>query len=356
MLAGENMKKNDQLFVQEELLFWYDREYIMLPWRKDKDPYKIWISEIMLQQTRVEAVIPYFEKFIGRLPTVNDLANVDEDELMKLWQGLGYYRRAKNLRIAANQIVDEFDSLMPKSVKKLKMLKGIGEYTSGAIASIAFDEVAPAVDGNILRIFARLFGVKDDIRKASVRKQLSLLYTPFIPKERPGDFNQALMDLGRKICISSKNPLCEDCPLASKCFTYKNDLQSEIPFLSKKKARKKEQKTIVLILNNQKVWIKKRPENGLLSSLYEYLTLDGHLKEEDIKSLVESSTNLIKELPKSTHIFSHIEWDMIAYLVETDVESVDDKGKFVAIDSLHTTYSIPTAFKTYTNWLLNKKR
>ncbi len=350
------MKKIKKTFMQEELLYWYDHEYIILPWREDKDPYKIWVSEIMLQQTRVEAVIPFFERFIKRLPTIKDLATIEEDELMKLWQGLGYYRRVKNMQIAAKQLLEDFDGVMPKSTKELMQLKGIGEYTAGAISSIAFDQVAPAVDGNILRIFARLFGVKEDIRSSKTRKELTNIYTPYIPSHRPGDFNQALMDLGRKICTPSKNPKCEECPLSSHCIAYQHDLQETIPFLSKKKARKKQQITVLIFIKNQKVWIRKRPVTGLLSSLYEYTTIDNHLDENDIINNYSLNDVIINRLPDSKHIFTHIEWDIKAYLIKTKLSKVDDVGFYVDIEELKTTYSIPTAFKTYTNWLLKKDR
>ncbi len=350
------MNKREQTLMQEELLHWYDMNYILLPWRVDKDPYKIWISEIMLQQTRVEAVIPYFDRFIKRLPTVHDLATVKEDELMKLWQGLGYYRRAKNLHIAAKQIVNEFDGELPKTKEELMTLQGIGEYTSGAIASIAYDQVAPAVDGNILRIFARLFGVKDDIRQVKIRKEITNLYTPTIPAIRPGDFNQALMDLGRKVCIPSKKPNCEECPLNTVCYAYKNNVTTEIPFLSKKKARKIQNMTILLFTNNNQIWISKRPDKGLLGSLYEYTTLSGHLTEEEIKKQFDLEDITIKKLPKSKHIFTHIEWNMIGYLIQTNKKVIHHEGQYVNLNELRTTYSIPTAFQTYTQYLLNIKK
>jgi A/G-specific adenine glycosylase len=349
------MKKKIEEFVQEELLYWYDNEYILLPWRNDQDPYKIWVSEIMLQQTRVEAVIPYFERFIKRLPTVKDLAEIEEDELMKLWQGLGYYRRVKNMQAAAKQIMQDFHGVMPKTMKDLLTLKGIGEYTAGAIASIAYDEVAPAVDGNVLRIFARLYAVKENLRNTKVRKKVGDLYKPFLPKNRPGDFNQALMDLGRKICIPSKNPRCEECPLASNCLAYRHDLQGEIPFLEKKKARKKENITILVFHKDDKIWIRKRPNEGLLSSLYEYTTLKGHKTLEEVASYGERTVKGIVKMPDSKHIFSHIEWSMIGYFVEVDQDKMDDQGMFVSMDDLKNKYSIPTAFKRYTTWLLKRK-
>jgi len=349
------MKKIEETFMQEELLYWYDNEYILLPWRQDSDPYKIWVSEIMLQQTRVEAVIPYFERFIKRLPTVRDLAEIKEDELMKLWQGLGYYRRVKNMQVAAKQIMEDYGGTLPKTKKELMSLKGIGDYTAGAIASIAYGEVAPAVDGNILRIFARLFGVKDNIRNTKVRKHLGQLYEPYIPKERPGDFNQALMDLGRKICIPSKNPRCEECPLFSKCYTYKHNLQSSIPFLEKKKARRKEKKTILVFEKDGHIWIRKRPKEGLLSSLYEYTTMDGHLSIEEVEETFTVANETISTMPSSKHIFSHIEWDMIGYYVKTNIAKVDDEGMYVSLSDIKNTYSIPTAFQAYTKWLLKKR-
>ena len=221
------------------LLHWYDYNKRLLPWRENKDPYRIWISEIMLQQTRVEAVKPYFDRFMEALPTVYDLAEVEDDRLMKLWEGLGYYNRARNLKAAAQTIVQEYGGQLPADYDKLLSLKGIGMYTAGAIGSIAFELQVPAVDGNVLRVLARLWGDDSDILKDKTKKDMGRRIMEFMPEDRPGDFNQALIELGATVCVPNGKPLCDQCPWDTVCRAYKEDLIDKLPVKTPKKANKR---------------------------------------------------------------------------------------------------------------------
>ena len=223
------------------LLHWYDYNKRILPWRENKDPYRIWISEIMLQQTRVEAVKPYFDRFMEVLPTVYDLAKVDDDRLMKLWEGLGYYNRARNLKAAAQTIVEEYGGQLPADYDKLLSLKGIGMYTAGAIGSIAFELQVPAVDGNVLRVLTRLWGDDSDILKDKTKKAMGRRVMEFMPEDRPGDFNQALIELGATVCVPNGQPLCDQCPWDTVCKAYKEDLIDQLPVKTPKKARRIEE-------------------------------------------------------------------------------------------------------------------
>ena len=229
------------------LLHWYDYNKRILPWRENKDPYRIWISEIMLQQTRVEAVKPYFDRFMEVLPTVYDLAKVDDDRLMKLWEGLGYYNRARNLKAAAQTIVEEYGGQLPADYDKLLSLKGIGMYTAGAIGSIAFELQVPAVDGNVLRVLTRLWGDDSDILKDKTKKAMGRRVMEFMPEDRPGDFNQALIELGATVCVPNGQPLCDQCPWDTVCKAYKEDLIDQLPVKTPKKARRIEHKTVFLL-------------------------------------------------------------------------------------------------------------
>ena len=240
------------------LLHWYDYNKRILPWRENKDPYRIWISEIMLQQTRVEAVKPYFDRFMEALPTVYDLAKVDDDRLMKLWEGLGYYNRARNLKAAAQTIVEEYGGQLPADYDKLLSLKGIGMYTAGAIGSIAFELQVPAVDGNVLRVLARLWGDDSDILKDKTKKAMGRRVMEFMPEDRPGDFNQALIELGATVCVPNGQPLCDQCPWDTVCKAYKEDLIDQLPVKTPKKARRIEHKTVFLLECGQQISIHKR--------------------------------------------------------------------------------------------------
>ena len=249
------------------LLNWYDYNARILPWRSDPTPYHVWISEIMLQQTRVEAVKKYYDRWMESLPDVKALAEVPDDELMKLWEGLGYYNRARNLKAAAVQIMEEFDGEIPSDYSKLLSLRGIGEYTAGAIASIAFGIPESAVDGNALRIFSRILAEDGEINKTSVKKKITQEVKRVLPEERPGDFNQALMELGAVICVPNGQAKCAECPIAFTCLAHRHDKADMIPVKAPKKARTQDNRTVFIIQDGECTAIRKRPEKGLLAGI-----------------------------------------------------------------------------------------
>lgn len=346
--------------IVEPLLRWYDGHARVLPWREEPTPYRVWISEIMLQQTRVEAVKPYFERFISALPTIWDLAKVEEDKLLKLWEGLGYYNRARNLQSAAKIIVEQYDGEIPDKIPLLLQLPGIGSYTAGAIASIAYQKPYPAVDGNVLRVIARVMADDRDILNQSVKRYYEESLLSIIPLDRPGAFNQALMELGAMICIPNGMAKCEECPWCGFCEARKQDRIMELPNKAKKKPRIIEEKTILLIQDEEKVAIRKRPQKGLLAGLYEFPSMEGIQSRQYVIAYLETigfHPIHIKKLEKSKHIFSHKEWHMIGYAIRVDEldrpdEHADLQGlELVEKKKTEESYPIPAAFMAYTRYL-----
>ena len=340
-----------------DLLSWYDREARVLPWRSDPVPYKVWVSEMMLQQTRVDTVIPYFLRFIEELPGVPELAAVPEDRLLKLWQGLGYYNRARNLKKAAEMMMEEYQGRLPDTPEMLEKLPGIGTYSAGAIASIAFSKPVPAVDGNVLRILLRLEGSREDIGSSATKKWAAGLIREWIPEDRPGDFNQALMDLGATICLPNGEPLCGNCPVSPYCRARDLNLIREIPVKAEKKKRLQEKKTVLILQHGNDVAIRKRQEAGLLSGLWEFPNLEGHQTEEEIRrQLVEWDITVLEmeALASSRHIFSHREWAMTAWRIRTENKAGLEDWVWVSREELEMEYSVPTAFRVYRDMELNK--
>jgi A/G-specific adenine glycosylase len=342
---------NKQLF-RDNLLQWYDQSKRILPWRDNPNPYHVWVSEIMLQQTRVDTVIPYFHRFIETLPTIDDLAHVPDDVLTKLWEGLGYYSRARNLKQAAIQIVQDHHSVLPSNYDDLIALKGIGPYTVGAILSIAFNQPYTAVDGNVLRVFSRVLLEEGNIKEPLIKKRIKGTVEKLLPRERVGDFNQALMEIGATVCVPNGRPLCMICPLNSFCEAFKQQRQNEIPVKQPKKQRRIEKRTVFIIEQDHKFLIEKRPEEGLLAGLYQFPNMEGHLTIEDIKQ--EYPDAVITKLPRAKHIFSHLEWHMVGYHV-IDSEH-HQNGEFVTLEGIKHTFSIPTAFKSFKNYILGGKQ
>lgn len=301
------------------LLRWYDTARRHLPWREDVSPYRTWVSEIMLQQTRVSAVIPYFERFMEELPTVDALASAEEAQLLALWQGLGYYSRARNLQKAAKTIVGDLGGKFPDSYEELLKLTGVGEYTAGAIASIAFHRPVPAVDGNVLRVVARLSDCSDNILNESVRRRFREELEKVIPHDRPGDFNQALMELGALVCLPNTEPKCEVCPCREFCLAYARGHQTALPVREKDKGKRKEEKTVFILRRGDCEAVQQRPNEGLLASLWEYPNVEGTLNEQQAaKQLAEWDIiphNWLKTAHKK-HIFTHIVWEMTVYTIE----------------------------------------
>ena len=330
------------------LLTWYDLNGRTLPWRSVVTPYRTWVSEIMLQQTRVSAVIPYFERFMAELPDAAALATVPEERLLKLWEGLGYYSRARNLQKAAKVIVSDFGGELPQSYHALLSLPGIGEYTAAAIASINFSEPVAAVDGNLLRVAARVSGCGEDIMDAKVRRLFRQRLDAAIDADRPGAYNQAMMDLGATVCLPNGAPKCEICPARMMCEAYKNGLTEVLPVRAKKKARKIEERTVLLLFQDGKIALRKRPDTGLLAGLWEYPNLPESLDEAGaLLALAQLglSAGSIAPAGSAKHIFTHIEWDRKGYFAEVSGENDDliwaDASAFDAL-------ALPTAFKKYT--------
>lgn len=344
-------------FLGEELLPWFRKNQRMLPWRKKsegktKDGYRVWVSEIMLQQTRVEAVKEYYLRFLKELPDVYSLAEVPEERLLKLWEGLGYYNRAKNLKKAANVILKEYHGEFPKDYDSLLKLPGIGDYTAGAVASIAFLQPVPAVDGNVLRVMMRILGCQDDISQEKTKKKLERTLLPIIPREAPGEFNQALMELGATVCIPNGAPHCEDCPLEKKCVSKRKNLTDEIPYKTPKKQRKIEEKTIFLFLQENKVAIRKRPKKGLLAGLWEFPMEDGTKRLSEIRFEMGENGITFDEillLGTARHIFSHIEWHMTGYAIPVKEFKKEWEEQFLWVEAgrLKEEYALPSALSYY---------
>lgn len=336
--------------IVEPLLAWYDTNGRELPWRSYPTPYYVWVSEIMLQQTRVEAVKGYFKRFIAELPTIEDLAKASEDKLLKLWEGLGYYNRVRNMQQAAITVMEQHNGELPQDYDTLLTLKGIGSYTAGAILSIAYGQQRPAVDGNVLRVMKRLAGSYDDILKTSVKTDMERQLLSIIPK-RAGAFNQAVMDLGAMVCIPNGAPLCNQCPLVAYCQANKKKIQIELPVKTKKKPRRVEEKTILLLEYQGKYALHKRAKKGLLAGLWELPSVNGKCSKDEIAHILEQEgrTGRITELGPAKHIFSHVEWSMVGYQV-TLLESLEAKEEYVWItpEELEREYAVPTAFSAYT--------
>ncbi len=333
------------------LLEWYDKQKRTLPWRSKPTPYRVWVSEIMLQQTRVEAVKPYFARFMKALPTVKKLANCPEDELLKLWEGLGYYNRVRNMQKAAQILVEENKGEVPAQFDDLIKLPGIGKYTAGAISSIAFGIPVPAVDGNVLRVITRITADERDISKDSVKQAISRDIQEIIPMRRAGDFNQALIELGAIVCVPNGPAKCTECPVAHLCEAKKQDIVNEFPKKAPKKARTIEKKTVLLIKDGDRVAIRKRPKKGLLAGLYELPNVEGDLTEDAVLALVKSyglAPLFIQRLEDSKHIFTHKEWHMTGYAVRVEeLEEETDGMLFVERKTIEENYPIPSAFAAY---------
>lgn len=334
------------------LLVWYEKNKRVLPWRGDNNPYHIWISEIMLQQTRVEAVKGYYARFLERLPDVQSLAQVPEDELMKLWQGLGYYNRARNLQRAARVIQNDYRGEFPQEYEELLELPGIGAYTAGAIASIAFGKKVPAVDGNVYRIVTRLQADGEDITKGKKQRQIREQVAELVPETEAGAFNQALMDLGAGVCIPIGEPLCAECPLQEYCKAHESGNPLDYPFKPGKKSRRIEEKTVFILEHQGKYLLQKRPEKGLLAGLWEFPSQEGRLSVEQVRDALTSwnvSGEEMELLGPGKHIFSHIEWHMLGYLVHLDrmPEGMEENFSLVSTEEMREEYSIPSAFSVY---------
>lgn len=353
VLYSPQMKETVQPLVE-----WFRENQRDLPWRKRMDAYRVWISEIMLQQTRVEAVKPYYERFLKELPDVKALAEVPEDRLMKLWEGLGYYNRARNLKEAACQIMEKYGGRFPETYEEIRGLKGIGNYTAGAVSSFVYGVRKPAVDGNVLRVVTRITADWSDITKAGTRTKVEREVEEVIPAEAAGDFNQSLIELGAIVCVPNGEPKCGICPVSGICLAHAQGRETEFPVKAKKKARRIEKRTILVFRDNEKAAVRKRPDTGLLAGLYEFPGTEGHLKQPEVVRYAKSLGLMpirVKKLGNAKHIFSHVEWHMVGYEVIVDEleKNVRDQGAapgeilFAELRELKEHYPMPSAFEAY---------
>lgn len=343
--------------IAEPLLSWYDKGRRILPWREDPSPYHVWVSEIMLQQTRVEAVKPYYDRFMKSLPDIGHLAKAEEEELLKLWEGLGYYNRVRNLNKAAVIIMEEYGGKMPCEYEELLKLPGIGSYTAGAISSIAYGRRAPAVDGNVLRVLARLRCDDRDIMQQSVKRDIEEELKAVMPGDRPGDFNQALMELGAMVCVPNGTPHCIGCPWKEMCRAHLEGTEVDYPHKRVKKPRVIEEKTILIVRDENKAALKKRPAKGLLAGMYEFPCLQGKLSEKQVIDYLKKegmAVIRIEKLQASKHIFTHKEWHMTGYAIRVD-ELAPKGGKdmiFVEKGEAMEKYPIPSAYAPYLTYFV----
>ena len=341
--------------IAEPIISWYQEHRRDLPWRREPDAYRVWVSEIMLQQTRVEAVKPYYERFLRELPSVKELAQAKEDILLKLWEGLGYYNRVRNMQKAAQQIMLDYHGEFPDTYEEIRSLKGIGSYTAGAISAFAYGIPKAAVDGNVLRVVSRLTGSREDIMKQSVRKKVEGELEKIIPADAASDFNQGLIELGALVCVPNGVPKCEECPVSNLCEARQQGSTDEIPVKSKGKARKIEERTVFIFKDGKKLAIRKRPGKGLLAGLYEFPNEPGHMNTDEVTAYSKRIGLMpvrIKELGQAKHIFSHIEWHMAGYEVIVDeLERVNKEGfLFIRPEEIEREYPIPSAFEAYTRY------
>lgn len=334
------------------LIRWYEENKADYPWRREPTPYRVWISEIMLQQTRIEAAKPYFERFVAELPTPRALAQVSDERLMKLWQGLGYYSRARNLKKAAQKLVEQYGGELPCDHAALLSLNGIGEYTAGAIASIAFGLPFPAVDGNVLRVMARLHALHDDVTNTAFKKTIAAHLQSLYPSgNAAGKLTEGLMELGERVCTAG-TPHCDDCPLFSLCLVRERGCTDMLPIRAKPKERKIETMTVLLISMNGKYALRRR-ESGLLGGLWEFPNLPQTQSPEAVAETLSSwglCPHRIVECGTAKHCFSHVEWHMNGYLVECEPnEQAHDEEPFVWANrrEIHESFAVPTAFRAY---------
>lgn len=325
------------------ILEWYRDHARSLPWREDTTPYRVWVSEIMLQQTRVTAVLSYFARFMDALPTIEDLSAVSEDQLLKLWQGLGYYSRARNLQKGARQIMNDFGGVVPSDYHALRSLAGVGEYTAAAIASIAFGGAYPAVDGNLLRVVARLTADFDDITTSAMKKKVTKSLAEVIPLHAPGGFNQAMMDLGAMVCLPNGAPLCARCPLSDFCMAHQSGQEALLPVRAPKKARRIEERDVFLIVRAGRVALRKRPAKGLLAGLWEF-PCEAWAGEEIPMIPQGAGEGALSFRGTGRHIFTHVEWHMRAFVLSVADATLPPCWVWASREELADTYAIPNAY------------
>lgn len=331
------------------ILLWYPTVRRPLPWRMNPTPYHTWVAEIMLQQTRIEAVIPYYYRFLKELPDIPSLAAVPEDRLLKLWEGLGYYSRARNLKKAAILLQEHYGGCLPGSAADLQKLPGIGEYTAGAISSIAFGLPEPAVDGNVMRVITRLMACSDDITSIETRHSVQRLLRAHYPSgHEAGLFTEGIMELGETICLPNGMPRCESCPLRAICSAHLEDRELAFPVKTAKKPRRREKKTVLLLHCGNRFAIRRRPGTGLLAGLWEFPTLDGSLSEEAVLLYAGAlQLPILQLMPcgSSKHVFTHVEWEMTGFSLLCGTEHPDFLWR--TAEEISSDFPLPTAFRPW---------
>ncbi len=349
------MLKNTDLLAGAipPLTRWYEQNRKPLPWRVEPTPYHVWISEIMLQQTRIEAVIPYYQRFLAELPDVQSLAAVEDDRLMKLWQGLGYYSRARNLKKAAILLCEEYGGRIPFDAEKLRRLPGVGDYTAGAIASIAYGRPEPAVDGNVLRVVSRICACPDDIALPETKRAVTGALRAVYPEgEAASLLTQGLMELGETICVPNGSARCALCPIRDLCRACAEGDPERYPTRAPKNARRVEEKTVLLLLDGRgRAVVRRRPDTGLLAGLYEFPMKEKLLSEDEVREALEAegfAVGSVENIGKSKHLFTHIEWNMVGYAIKCEKIPPEYERDLRDISEILTDCATPTALKKYT--------
>lgn len=361
IIEHENSEKININAFQDDLITWFKREQRDLPWRKDQDPYKVWVSEIMLQQTRVDTVIPYFNRFIEWFPTIDALAEADEDKVLKAWEGLGYYSRVRNLQSAVKEVRERYNGEVPSSPKEISELKGVGPYTAGAILSIAYGIPEPAVDGNVMRVLSRILTIWDDIAKPSSRKIFEQAVRALISHDDPSAFNQALMELGALICTPT-SPSCLLCPVREHCQAFSEGVHEELPVKTKKTKTRNVQLAAAVLSNAEgKILIHKRPSSGLLANLWEFPSVELHHSLQNERDQIVKLFNqelqleptLERIIGQIDHIFSHLVWNIMVYTgtLSEDFQESED-WRLVSFEQMEE-YAFPVSYKKIYQMYLN---
>lgn len=353
---NDNAKNQKLLYIGKAVVPWYRHNARSLPWRADREPYHVWISEIMLQQTRVEAVIGYYLRFLKALPDIVSLANEKEDAVLKLWEGLGYYNRARNLQKAAKQIVSEYKGQFPSSYEQIRSLPGIGDYTAGAIGSICFGLPTPAIDGNVLRVLSRYFEDPAVVDLPQTKRNYFELLLPLYAQYNCGELTQGMMELGACVCVPNGSPKCGECPLSGACAAAANSSWRQFPVRAKKNPRRIENRIVLILQCGDKIALLKRKASGLLANLWEFpnALVDSDLSDP-ASELTEKAVRLAEELKAEpislykkkhyTHIFTHVEWDMTAFYFRCRNQS--DQLVWAEKQETEKEFALPSAFKTF---------
>lgn len=360
----ENIKQIDRRRLQSDLVSWFEREKRDLPWRRSKDPYNIWVSEIMLQQTKVDTVIPYYERFLEKFPTMESFASADDESVLKIWEGLGYYSRVRNLHSAIKEVVENYNSQVPDTREEISKLRGIGPYTAGAILSIAYGKPEHAVDGNVMRVLSRILRIEQDIAKPATRKTFEQAVSELIDHDNPSSFNQGLMELGALVCTPT-SPSCLLCPVREHCLAFEAGVEKELPIKTRKKSTKHvDLVAAVLKTEDEKFLIRKRPSKGLLADLWEFPNVEslgsfGQMRTT-IKEYIQNELHISSDIEtgaftKVDHVFSHLTWSINVFAGEFQLPNDNNKEncRVVTREELEQ-YAFPVSHQTIWRTYLDK--